>query len=178
MATAPDSAELTKSNILLIGLTGNWQTLLMKRWPASSTLPSSSPTPPRWLQTQFVGDEIEAILHRLVETGRGRYWQRGTVSADEVDKPKAAGRPNPGHLARWHALLKTAEGAPVNRTTHRQFTHILFIHGGGAFRRPADHILTKTHTSASSRRSGDDQKDPPERLNARITADRPCWNSA
>ena len=42
-----DGLELGKSNILLLGPTGTGKTHLARPWPASSTFPSPSSTPPR-----------------------------------------------------------------------------------------------------------------------------------
>lgn len=174
MAThaAINSVELSKSNILLIGPTGTGKTLLCETLARILDLPFVTADATSLAQTQFVGDEIEAILHRLVEKAGGdiTHAQHGIIFVDEVDKLKAAaGQANPtsGESVQ-HALLKIMEGAPVRLKDGRHIdtTHILFICGGAFV--GLDNILTKTHTFGFiSTDSGDDQQIL-ERLNARI----------
>jgi ATP-dependent Clp protease ATP-binding subunit ClpX len=121
-------------------------------------------------QTQFVGDEIEAILHRLLDRAGGDIGGPSAASSSSTSRQaQGGGWPKPRHLGEsvQHALLKIMEGAPVKLKDGRHIdtTHILFI-CGGAF--GLDHILTKTHTFGFiATQSGDDQKIL-ERLNARI----------
>ncbi len=88
-----DSVELTKSNILLIGPTGTGKTLLCETLARILDLPFVTADATSLAQTQFVGDEIEAILHRLVDRANGDLTraQRGIVFVDEVDKLKSIG---------------------------------------------------------------------------------------
>jgi ATP-dependent Clp protease ATP-binding subunit ClpX len=90
-SSAPDSVELTKSNILLIGPTGTGKTLLCETLARILDLPFVTADATSLAQTQFVGDEIEAILHRLLDRAGGDIGkaQRGIVFVDEVDKLKA-----------------------------------------------------------------------------------------
>jgi ATP-dependent Clp protease ATP-binding subunit ClpX len=169
---AVDSVELTKSNILLIGPTGTGKTLLCETLARILDLPFVTADATSLAQTQYVGDEIEAILHRLVDRANGDLAraQRGIVFVDEVDKLKAIGgqsRATSGESVQ-HALLKIMEGAPVKLKDGRLIdtTHVLFICGGAFV--GLDHILTKTHTFGFiSTAAGDDQKIL-ERLNARV----------
>jgi ATP-dependent Clp protease ATP-binding subunit ClpX len=169
---AVDAVELTKSNILLIGPTGTGKTLLCETLARILDLPFVTADATSLAQTQFVGDEIEAILHRLVDRANGDLAraQRGIVFVDEVDKLKAVGgqaRATSGESVQ-HALLKIMEGAPVKLKDGRLIdtTQILFICGGAFV--GLDHILTKTHTFGFiSTAAGDDQKIL-ERLNARV----------
>jgi ATP-dependent Clp protease ATP-binding subunit ClpX len=169
---ALDAVELTKSNILLIGPTGTGKTLLCETLARILDLPFVTADATSLAQTQFVGDEIEAILHRLVDRANGDLAraQRGIVFVDEVDKLKAIGgqsRATSGESVQ-HALLKIMEGAPVKLKDGRLIdtTHVLFICGGAFV--GLDHILTKTHTFGFiSTTAGDDQKIL-ERLNARV----------
>ena len=171
-SSTPDSIELTKSNILLIGPTGTGKTLLCETLARILDLPFVTADATSLAQTQFVGDEIEAILHRLLDRADGDLAkaQRGIVFVDEVDKLKALdgqSRATSGESVQ-HALLKIMEGAPVKLKDGRHIdtTHILFICGGAFV--GLDHILTKTHTFGFiATQSGDDQKIL-ERLNARI----------
>lgn len=164
--------ELSKSNILLIGPTGTGKTLLCETLARILDLPFVTADATSLAQTQYVGDEIEAILHRLLDRAGGDIGkaQRGIVFVDEVDKLKAVdgqSRATSGESVQ-HALLKIMEGAPVKLKDGRHIdtTHILFICGGAFV--GLDHILTKTHTFGFiATQSGDDQKIL-ERLNARI----------
>ncbi|MGE5472430.1 MAG: ATP-dependent Clp protease ATP-binding subunit ClpX [Bacteroidota bacterium] len=169
---ADDSVELTKSNILLIGPTGTGKTLLCETLARILDVPFVTADATSLAQTQFVGDEIEAILHRLLDRAEGDLdrAQRGIVFVDEVDKLKTSGgqaRATSGESVQ-HALLKIMEGAPVRLKDGRHIdtTHILFICGGAFV--GLEHILTQTHTFGFiSTNDGDDQKIL-ERLNARV----------
>lgn len=167
-----DSVELTKSNILLIGPTGTGKTLLCETLARILDLPFVTADATSLAQTQFVGDEIEAILHRLVDRANGDLTraQRGIVFVDEVDKLKSIGgqaRATSGESVQ-HALLKIMEGAPVKLKDGRLIdtTQILFICGGAFV--GLDHILTKTHTFGFISTAGGDDQKILERLNARV----------
>ena len=169
---AVDTVEITKSNVLLIGPTGTGKTLLCETLARILDVPFVTADATSLAQTQFVSEEIEAILHRLLDRANGdlAVAQRGIVFVDEVDKLKATGgeaRATSGESVQ-HALLKIMEGAPVrlNDGQHIDTTHILFICGGAFV--GLDKILTKTHTFGFiSTNEGDDQKIL-ERLNARV----------
>lgn len=167
-----DSVELTKSNILLIGPTGTGKTLLCETLARILDVPFVTADATSLAQTQFVGDEIEAILHRLLDRADGDLSraQRGIVFVDEVDKLKAVSgqaRATSGESVQ-HALLKIMEGAPVRLKDGRHIdtTHILFICGGAFV--GLDNILTKTHTFGFISTSGGDDQQILERLNARV----------
>jgi ATP-dependent Clp protease ATP-binding subunit ClpX len=169
---ALDSVELTKSNILLIGPTGTGKTLLCETLARILDVPFVTADATSLAQTQFVGDEIEAILHRLLDRAEGDLAraQRGIVFVDEVDKLKAAAGDQRGTSGEsvQHALLKIMEGAPVRLKDGRHIdtTHILFICGGAFV--GLDNILTKTHTFGFISTSGGDDQQILERLNQRV----------
>ena len=170
--TAVDTVELTKSNILLIGPTGTGKTLLCETLARILDVPFVTADATSLAQTQFVGDEIEAILHRLLDRANNDLAraQRGIVFVDEVDKLKAIGgqeRATSGESVQ-HALLKIMEGAPVRLKDGRHIdtTHILFICGGAFV--GLDNILTKTHTFGFISTGGGDDQRILERLNARV----------
>ncbi|WP_412478194.1 ATP-dependent Clp protease ATP-binding subunit ClpX [Azonexus sp. IMCC34839] len=170
--TAVDTVELTKSNILLIGPTGTGKTLLCETLARILDVPFVTADATSLAQTQFVGDEIEAILHRLLDRANDDLAraQRGIVFVDEVDKLKAVGgqeRATSGESVQ-HALLKIMEGAPVRLKDGRHIdtTHILFICGGAFV--GLDKILTKTHTFGFISTGGGDDQRILERLNARV----------
>jgi ATP-dependent Clp protease ATP-binding subunit ClpX len=167
-----DAVELTKSNILLIGPTGSGKTLLCDTLARILDVPFVTADATSLAQTQFVGDEIEAILHRLLDRANGdiERAQRGIVFVDEVDKLKAVGgqiRATSGESVQ-HALLKIMEGAPVRLKDGRHIdtSNILFICGGAFV--VLDHILTRTHTFGFISATGGDDQKILERLNARI----------
>ena len=167
-----DSVELTKSNILLIGPTGTGKTLLCETLARILNVPFVTADATSLAQTQFVGDEIEAILHRLLDRANDdiKRAQQGIVFVDEVDKLKAIGgqvRATSGESVQ-HALLKIMEGAPVRLKDGRHIdtTNILFICGGAFV--GLDHILTQTHTFGFISTTGGDDQKILERLNARV----------
>ena len=163
--------ELTKSNILMIGPTGSGKTLLCETLARSLDLPFVTADATALAQTQFVGEEIEAILQRLLERAGGdlERAQRGVVFVDEIDKLKGMGQGGGGSGERvQHALLKLMEGAPVRLKSgqHIDTTHILFICGGAFV--GLDNILTKTHTFGFISTGSSDDTRILERLNARV----------
>ncbi|MCE1183435.1 MAG: ATP-dependent Clp protease ATP-binding subunit ClpX [Rhodocyclales bacterium] len=164
--------EIAKSNILLIGSTGTGKTLLCETLARTLETPFVTADATSLAQTQFVGEEIEAILMRLIEKADGDIAraQRGIAFVDEVDKLKARegdGRVTSGESVQ-HALLKIMEGAPVRLRDGRHIdtTQILFICGGAFV--GLDRILDKTHTYGFIGASGQDDQRILERLNARI----------
>jgi ATP-dependent Clp protease ATP-binding subunit ClpX len=171
-ASTVDSVELSKSNILLIGPTGTGKTLLCETLARILALPFVTADATSLAQTQFVGDEIEAILHRLLDRADGdlERAQRGIVFIDEIDKLKAIGGParaTSGESVQ-HALLKIMEGAPVRLRDGRHIdtTQILFICGGAFV--GLEQILDRTHGFGFISAAGDDDRQILERLNARI----------
>jgi SpoVK/Ycf46/Vps4 family AAA+-type ATPase len=95
---AEDSVELTKSNILLIGPTGTGKTLLCETLARILDVPFVTADATSLAQTQFVGDEIEAILHRLLDRASDDIdrAQRGIVlSTRSTSSRPSAARPAP-----------------------------------------------------------------------------------
>jgi ATP-dependent Clp protease ATP-binding subunit ClpX len=167
-----DQIGITKSNILLIGPTGTGKTLLCETLARILDVPFVTADATSLAQTQYVSEEIEAILHRLLDRANGDLAraQRGIVFVDEVDKLKAISgqsRATSGESVQ-HALLKIMEGAPVrlNNGQHIDTTHILFICGGAFV--GLDRILTKTHTFGFISTSGGDDQQILQRLHARV----------
>ncbi|MDR2000197.1 MAG: AAA family ATPase, partial [Zoogloeaceae bacterium] len=131
-----DTGTITKSNVLLIGPTGTGKTLMCETLSRVLQVPFVTADAPSLAQTEYVGDEIEAMLVRLVEKAGDNMERarRGIVFIDEVDKLKAIssqGRGASGEAVQ-NALLKIMEGAPVKLRDGRYLdtTDVLFICGG------------------------------------------------
>ncbi len=173
-ASAPpvDHVELSKSNVLLIGPTGSGKTLLCETLARVVDVPFVTADATSLAQTRFVGDEIEAILGRLIERAGGdlERARHGIVFIDEIDKLKARGGEGAGSSGEsvQHALLKIMEGAPVllKDGRHIDTTQILFICGGAFV--GLENILTRTHTFGFISTGGGDDQAILERLNARV----------
>ncbi len=172
---APDKVEIAKSNVLLIGPTGTGKTLLCETLSKVLELPFVTANATSLAQSEFVNDEIEAILQRLIDKAEGDLdrAQRGIVFIDEIDKLKVAGGergPTRGTSGEGvqHALLKIMEGAPVKTRDGRYIdtTRVLFI-CGGAFA-GIEEILAKTHSFGFISTSEDDNQKLMDRLNTRV----------
>jgi ATP-dependent Clp protease ATP-binding subunit ClpX len=167
-----DSATVTKSNVLLIGPTGTGKTLMCETLSRVLQVPFVTADAPSLAQTQYVGDEIEAMLERLVEKADGDVARarRGIVFIDEVDKLKAVGSQGRGASgeAVQNALLKIMEGVPVKLRDGRYIdtTDVLFICGGAFV--GLDQILVRTHSFGFIATSEDDNQRILDRLNARV----------
>jgi ATP-dependent Clp protease ATP-binding subunit ClpX len=164
--------EATKSNILLIGPTGTGKTLLCETLSRILNVPFVTADAPSLAQTEFVGEEIVAMLQRLLDKAGGDVSraQHGIVFIDEVDKLKAVSsqsRSASGESVQ-NALLKIMEGAPVKLPGdhHIDTTHILFICGGAFV--GLENILAKTHSFGFISTSEDDNQKILDRLNARV----------
>jgi ATP-dependent Clp protease ATP-binding subunit ClpX len=167
-----EGIELSKSNILLIGSTGTGKTLLCETLSRILDLPFVTADATSLAQTQYVSEEIEAILQRLLDRANGdlQRAQRGIVFIDEVDKLKAVNgqsRAASGESVQ-HALLKIMEGSPVRLKNgqHLDTTQILFICGGAFV--GLDNILTKTHTFGFIATSAGENQKILNRLNERV----------
>jgi ATP-dependent Clp protease ATP-binding subunit ClpX len=167
-----DSLELTKSNILLIGSTGTGKTLLCETLSRILGAPFVTADATTLAQSEFVNNEIEAILQRLLDKASGDISraQRGLVFIDEVDKLKAVSdqsRAISGESVQ-HALLKIMECSQVRLKSGEYIdtTHILFI-CGGAFVGLSE-ILKNTQTYGYLSFSDSDNQATLDRINARV----------
>jgi ATP-dependent Clp protease ATP-binding subunit ClpX len=170
-----ESVELVKSNVLLVGPTGTGKTLLCETLSRALDVPFVTANATSLAQSEYVNDEIEAILLRLIEKAAGDLAraQRGIIFIDEIDKLKAppeagGGARTPAGERVQHALLKIMEGAPVKLKSgsHIDTTQILFICGGAFV--GIDEILSQTHTFGFIATGEDDNQKVLDRLNARI----------
>ena len=172
---APGKAEIVKSNVLLVGPTGTGKTLLCETLSRVLEVPFVTANATSLAQSEYVNEEIEAILQRLIDRAAGDVGraQRGIVFIDEIDKLKAissqhgqsAGTSGEGVQ---HALLKIMEGAPVKIKDGHYIdtTQILFICGGAFV--GLDEILSKTHSFGFISTSEDDNQQLLDRLNTRV----------
>ena len=173
MAWAEHGAvDITKSNILLIGPTGTGKTLLCETLAKILDVPFVTADATSLAQTEYVSEEIEAMLQRLVDRASGDMGraQRGIIFIDEIDKLRSISgqaRAASGESVQ-HALLKIMEGAPVRLKSglHIDTTHVLFICGGAFV--GLDKILEKTHTFGFITTSEDQNEKIIDRLNSRV----------
>ncbi len=170
-----DQLEIVKSNVLLVGPTGTGKTLLCETLSKALDVPFVTANATSLAQSEYVNEEIEAILLRLIEKAGGDLAkaQRGIIFIDEIDKLKAppeagGGARTPAGERVQHALLKIMEGAPVKLKSgsHIDTTQILFICGGAFV--GIDEILSQTHTFGFIATGEDDNQKILDRLNARI----------
>ena len=167
-----DVVEMMKSNILLIGPTGTGKTLLCETLARILDVPFVTADATTLAQTEYVGEEIEAILHRLLDRAEGNMEkaQRGIVFIDEVDKLKATSAQTRGPSGErvQNALLKIMEGSPVrlNDGQYIDTTHVLFICGGAFV--GLDNIMTKNHSFGFISTSEADSQKILDRINSRV----------
>ncbi len=167
-----DDSEIVKSNILLIGPTGTGKTLLCETLSKVLAVPFVTANATSLAQSEYVNEEIEAMLQRLIDKAAGdtERAQHGIIFIDEIDKLKAISGQSKSAAGEsvQHALLKIMEGAPVKlkNAGHIDTTHILFI-CGGAFD-GLNEILAKSHSFGFISTADDDNQKVLDRLNARV----------
>jgi len=67
----PDKVEIIKSNVLLVGPTGTGKTLICETLARVLQVPFVTANATSLAQSEFVNDEIEAILLRLIDKAEG-----------------------------------------------------------------------------------------------------------
>lgn len=163
--------SMDKSNVLIIGPSGTGKTLLCETLARLVAVPFVTTDATSLAQNQYVGEEIGAILERLVDKADGdtKKAGHGIVFIDEVDKLKAGSAPRAvsGENVQ-HALLKIMEGYPVRLKSgdYVDTSGILFICGGAFV--GMEQIMARTHSFGYiSTTQGDDQNIL-DRINNRV----------
>ncbi|WP_026687044.1 ATP-dependent Clp protease ATP-binding subunit ClpX [Azovibrio restrictus] len=164
---------MDKSNVLIIGPSGCGKTLLCETLARQLEVPFVTADATSLAQTRYVGEEIEAIMERLLERAGGDLERaaRGIVFIDEVDKLKAghgeSGRQVSGESVQ-HALLKIMEGFPVRLRDGRVMDTggILFICGGAFV--GLEQIMARSHSFGYISTTAGDDENILERLNSRV----------
>jgi ATP-dependent Clp protease ATP-binding subunit ClpX len=165
---ARGDAEVTKSNILLLGPPGTGKTHLARTLARLIDVPFALADATPLTQAGYVGEDVESVVAKLIRAADGSIEraQQGIIYLDEIDKLAR----RPGHdrdvsgEGVQQGLLKLLEGKKVqvrtgqdrtgvgNDTVEVDTSNILFI-GGGAFDGLV-HQVKKRRTAATGFHQG------------------------
>ncbi|MDO9004946.1 MAG: ATP-dependent Clp protease ATP-binding subunit ClpX [Aquabacterium sp.] len=166
----PDSVEVAKTNILLIGPTGTGKTLMCETLSHFLSVPFVTANATSLAQSKYVNEEIEALLLRLLEKAGGDIdkAQCGIVFIDEVDKLKTGTEQQGVSGERvQHAMLKIMEGTSVRVGAQTIDTaNILFICAGAFV--GLESITANSQAYGFIATSQDDNQKILDRLNSRV----------
>jgi ATP-dependent Clp protease ATP-binding subunit ClpX len=171
---APERLEVIKSNVLLIGPTGTGKTLLCETLSRVLGVPFVTANATSLAQSEYVNDEIEAILERLIDKAAGDVAkaQRGIVFIDEMDKLKATERNRASCAAPRARACSTrcSRSWKVRRSSSRSGLHRHHRNPVHLRRRLCRHrgILSRPIQLRLHLDLGDDNQKLLDRLNARI----------
>ncbi|MCU7844344.1 MAG: ATP-dependent Clp protease ATP-binding subunit ClpX [Candidatus Thiodiazotropha sp. (ex Monitilora ramsayi)] len=147
MKVSEQDVEIEKSNILLLGPSGTGKTLLASTLARVVGVPIVIADATTLTQAGYVGDDVESILARLMDSAEGNreLAEWGIVYIDEIDKLARAGESSHGTRdvsgeGVQQALLKLVEGSKIKLSAKGRreqgeeqqidTRNILFIVGG------------------------------------------------
>lgn len=117
----------TKSNIILLGPSGNGKTQIVKLFANSIGVPWVVEDATRYTKAGYRGSSVDAMIMNLYKAAKGdaALTERGIIIIDEGDKKRPSGgnELDVGGEAVLDSLLKIAEGTVVPLTDAQDIVH-------------------------------------------------------